>query len=111
MGILEAAWVQCFVDLDTSHPPACAFDEMHARYSEPHRAYHTLQHLEECMAWVGQVRNLLHEPGEVAFALFYHDVIYDTHASDNEARSADLALDVLGEYTGVDRNVQPASKR
>jgi predicted metal-dependent HD superfamily phosphohydrolase len=78
------------------------WEELRARYSEPHRAYHTLQHLEECFGWFEQVRALARQPGEIAFALFYHDAIYDTHASDNEAQSAKLAADVLGEYVRGD---------
>lgn len=99
-ALLESAWVRCFDDLDGSRPPPCAFEELCARYSEPHRAYHTLQHLEECFARFGEARTLTRAPGAVAFALFYHDAIYDTHASDNEAQSAALARGVLDEYVG-----------
>jgi predicted metal-dependent HD superfamily phosphohydrolase len=83
-------------------PPPCTWEELQARYSEPHRAYHTLQHLGECFGWFGQVRALARYPGDIAFALFYHDAIYDTHASDNEAKSANLATDILGEYVRGD---------
>ena len=96
-------WTQCFADLDVAQPPACAFDELTQRYSEPHRAYHALQHLEECFAWYESARSLARAPGEVAFALFYHDAIYDTRAKDNEERSAELAAAVLEEYCGAGR--------
>lgn len=102
MSRLDAAWQRCFDDIGGSRPPPCTFDELKARYSEPPRAYHTLQHLEECFGWFAQVRDLVRSPGAVAFALFYHDAIYDTHASDNEARSAALACEVLNEYVGGD---------
>src|SRR5262249_27241910 len=64
-------------------------------YGEPHRAYHTLRHLEECFAWFERVRGLARNPGEVALALFFHDAIYDPRAHDNEAKSAALAASVL----------------
>jgi predicted metal-dependent HD superfamily phosphohydrolase len=96
--MLTDAWQVCFDDMGGSRPPPCTFEELQARYSEPHRAYHTLQHLEECLAWFAQARELTRDPGAVAFALFYHDAIYDTHAADNEARSAALAVQVLDEY-------------
>jgi predicted metal-dependent HD superfamily phosphohydrolase len=104
MSLLEAAWMQCFQDMGGSQPPPCIFEELRARYDEPHRAYHTLQHLEECLSWFAQTRPLFRHPGEVAFALFYHDAIYDTHAQDNEKRSAELANDVIGEYVRGNAN-------
>jgi len=98
VSTLAAAWQRCFVELDGCEPPPCAWEELQARYSEPHRAYHTLQHLEECFAWFEQARSLARAPGEIAFALFYHDAVYDTHASDSEERSAALAVHVIDEY-------------
>ena len=67
------------------------FDEIHERYTEPHRAYHTAQHIEECLASVDLVRAEFERPAEVELALWFHDAIYDTHASINEERSAEWA--------------------
>jgi predicted metal-dependent HD superfamily phosphohydrolase len=106
MSQLSTAWLRCFHDLGGSRPPPCTWEELQARYSEPHRAYHTLQHLKECFAWFEQTRSLARHPGDVAFALFYHDAVYDSHAHDNEARSAELAEDVLGEYVRGDAEPQ-----
>jgi predicted metal-dependent HD superfamily phosphohydrolase len=99
---LDAAWERCFEDLGGSRPPPCVWEELQARYSEPHRAYHSLQHLEECFTWFEQIRSFADRPGEIAFALFYHDAIYDSRASDNEKQSADLAASVLKEYVRGD---------
>ncbi len=96
--MLDAAWHRCFEDMGGTRPPPSVFAQLQARYSEPQRAYHTLQHLEACFGWFAQARGLTRDPGAVAFALFYHDAIYDTHAADNEARSAQLATQVLSEY-------------
>ncbi|MBI3676215.1 MAG: N-methyl-D-aspartate receptor NMDAR2C subunit [Proteobacteria bacterium] len=101
MTNLRAFWDRCFEDLEVSQPPPCAFDELRARYSEPHRAYHTLQHLDECFALFETARPLMKEPGVVAVTLFYHDAIYDTHRSDNEEKSADLAEAMLDEYCAL----------
>lgn len=62
-----------------------------SRYREPHRAYHTPQHLEECFAQLLDSWTLCERPGAVALALWYHDAIYDTSRQDNEERSAQLA--------------------
>jgi predicted metal-dependent HD superfamily phosphohydrolase len=60
-------------------------------YSEPHRKYHTLQHLQECFGHLDSVGSLAERAGEVELALWFHDAIYDTRKKDNEERSAQWA--------------------
>lgn len=67
-------------------------DELIARYGEPHRRYHTMTHVEDCLAQVAgstdmdeTQRALMHA------AIWFHDAIYDPTRSDNEAESAKLA--------------------
>lgn len=72
--------------------------ELQRRYSEPQRHYHTLQHLGECLAWFEREKELAAPPGEVALALWFHDAVYDVHAHDNEARSADWARSAMLEH-------------
>ncbi|MDR6887073.1 MULTISPECIES: HD domain-containing protein [Variovorax] len=69
--------------------------ELQRRYSEPQRHYHTMQHLGECLAWFERQKQLAERPGEVALALWFHDAIYDVHAHDNEAHSADWARSAM----------------
>ncbi len=64
-----------------------AYKDLVARYGEPHRRYHTLEH-------IGEVLELV-DGTEVELAAWFHDVIYDTSAPDSEARSAVYAGDVL----------------
>ncbi|MDR7270907.1 putative metal-dependent HD superfamily phosphohydrolase [Pelomonas saccharophila] len=69
--------------------------ELLARYAEPHRGYHTQQHLGECLALFGEFAHLAERPAEVEIALWFHDALYDVHRHDNEALSADWARAAL----------------
>jgi predicted metal-dependent HD superfamily phosphohydrolase len=68
-----------------------------ARYSEPHRRYHTVEHLGEVLAWVDELVDLADDPVVVELAAWYHDAIYDAAApaGESERRSAELAVEEL----------------
>lgn len=60
-------------------------------YAESHRAYHTQQHLWECLAWLERFESQAERPAEIAIALWFHDAIYRPSRHDNEALCADWA--------------------
>jgi predicted metal-dependent HD superfamily phosphohydrolase len=66
-----------------------------ARYGESHRHYHTWSHVLACLD--ARERIAPFAPIEVDVALWFHDVIYDPRAHDNEERSAALMLEELGD--------------
>lgn len=69
-----------------------------ARYAEPQRRYHTLEHIEACLTSLARVEGLSEEDRRtLERAIWWHDAIYDPRASDNEERSADLARNELAE--------------
>lgn len=70
-------------------------DTLLARYAEPQRQYHTLRHLDECFARLDRARAGAERPADLELSLWYHDAVYDPHASDNEARSAELAVHAM----------------
>jgi predicted metal-dependent HD superfamily phosphohydrolase len=71
--------------------------ELTAAYSEPHRRYHTLQHIEFCLSELGKHWSHAVNLSELRWALLFHDAIYDPRRNDNEARSADWACRVMQE--------------
>jgi predicted metal-dependent HD superfamily phosphohydrolase len=78
-----------------ARPPEGLLAALVERYSEPHRFYHTLRHLDECFIALAPAAHLARHLGEVELALWFHDAVYDTRAADNEERSARWAEDEL----------------
>jgi predicted metal-dependent HD superfamily phosphohydrolase len=71
------------------------FEDLHDRYLEAHRHYHTGRHIIACLSELAATRTLAVYPEEVELALWFHDAIYDPTQSDNERQSADLAAQFL----------------
>jgi len=69
---------------------ARVYAEVVARYGEPHRRYHTLDHVHDCLRRFDWISHLTPSPDAVELALWFHDVIYAQRADDNERRSAML---------------------
>jgi len=92
---LRANWNAAWHALGVAAPDEALCTELQRRYAEPQRHYHTMQHLGECLAWFELEQALAEHPAEVALALWFHDAVYDVHAHDNEARSADWARQAL----------------
>jgi len=65
------------------------------RYAEPHRRYHDLRHLHEVLQTVDELADAADDVEAVRWAAWFHDAVYDVHRSDNEERSADLAVHEL----------------
>ncbi len=93
-----ALWRRCRGSTEVPQA-ADVFAELARRYAEPHRHYHTAAHIKHCLGQLDLVRERLATPDAVEMALWFHDAIYDPHASDNEYQSAELfrrcAQDVL----------------
>lgn len=77
-----------------------AWSALHTRYTESHRHYHNLRHIESMLFEMDQV-----SPGDTAMelAIWYHDVIYDPKARDNEEQSATFFETGIGH--NIDRNL------
>jgi len=65
--------------------------DLEARHAEPHRRYHTLEHVTEVLAEVDRLSGSSDDA--VVLAAWFHDAVYDVHAPSggSEAASADLA--------------------
>ena len=86
----QERWSETWGRLEVVAPEAL-LAELARRYSEPHRFYHTLQHLRECFSMLEPASHLAWRIGEVQLALWFHDAVYDTRAQSNEEESAHWA--------------------
>lgn len=68
-----------------------------AAYATPPRAYHSFGHVQEVLEQFHSVPSWQH-PREVSLAVLFHDAIYVAGKSDNEVRSADLALEAISTF-------------
>ncbi len=91
MTDLRNSWRRMWSGIGASGDGAMTFAELVARYSEPHRKYHTLEHLQECIGCFEAVSDLAERPAEVEAALWFHDAIYNLGQADNEEQSATWA--------------------
>ncbi|GAA3776963.1 hypothetical protein GCM10022423_35370 [Flavobacterium ginsengiterrae] len=72
-------------------------------YSKKSRHYHNLTHLEEMIASFEIYSDRLQNPNEILFSIFYHDFVYSASKKDNELKSAEYALVVLGEKSSINK--------
>ncbi|MBR9678017.1 MAG: N-methyl-D-aspartate receptor NMDAR2C subunit [Nanoarchaeota archaeon] len=70
-------------------------NEIVARYSRPHRSYHTLRHVAHCLDEFELATHLTEKSREIKMALFFHDAVYDPMSRLNEVESAKLAVKVI----------------
>lgn len=90
---LESRWLSLCtqVGLDGS----AEWRELSAAYGDPARTYHNWNHIADCLLRFDEYACLAVDPVAVEFAFWFHDIVYDTHASDNEESSAMIAAEFL----------------
>jgi predicted metal-dependent HD superfamily phosphohydrolase len=102
--IMQQGWVRlmerCRVEPAAAQP---AFELLAAAYNSADRHYHTFEHLEEMFRIAGRLTAITDDPRALQLAIWFHDAVYDPRAKDNEARSAELAVALLGPI-GVPRS-------
>lgn len=77
-------------------------DELITAYADPARHYHDLRHLTQVLDAVDALAEHARDLAAVRLAAWFHDAVYDVHATDNEERSARWAERALAEVVGPD---------
>ncbi|RDV12011.1 hypothetical protein DXT99_23055 [Pontibacter diazotrophicus] len=80
--------------------------ELSQNYSQSGRYYHNLHHIEALLQLAEEHKASIQQFDLLRFAVFYHDIIYSTTRSDNEARSAALAAERLQELHLTDEKIR-----
>jgi predicted metal-dependent HD superfamily phosphohydrolase len=86
------------------------FYDLLRAYREPHRRYHGVEHLRDCLEQLdaapatGETRDLAET------ALWFHDAVYLPGAADNEARSAEWAARVLAASGAPEARAQQVAR-
>lgn len=69
-------------------------DDLLRAYAQPHRHYHTLDHIADLLQLQEQ-HGRASGSDAVSLAILFHDAVYDPSRGDNEAASSDLARDQM----------------
>lgn len=70
--------------------PTEIFNNLYSKYTENHRSYHNLQHLEDCFEEFDLIESMLNKPTDVLRAIWFHDAIYNPENNTNETKSSNL---------------------
>ena len=75
------------------------FQKLKVAYSGKHRAYHTIQHVSECLEKLDWARSKGYSENlpQIEMALWYHDAVYNPRSKNNECDSADLCRKFLNQ--------------
>lgn len=96
LGKARKHWTALMTALGNPKGSEEVFQDLLKRYGEPHRAYHNLEHIVAMLDDFEAVKSSLKPDieefaSQLAFAIWFHDAVYDPKASNNEAESAHLA--------------------
>lgn len=79
-------WNKVCLQVDDAHVTH-VWDQITRGYSEPHRFYHSQRHILFCLKQFERVEDRLSDIAAVGLAIWFHDLILDPSANDNEAQS------------------------
>ncbi|MFE7742935.1 metal-dependent phosphohydrolase [Nocardia sp. NPDC057455] len=87
---LQARWIEL-----AGEQSGAVGSDLIGRYREPHRRYHTMDHLAAMLSVIDELGRDADDVAAVRYAAFFHDAIYAVDRADNEERSAELAETTL----------------
>ncbi|WP_049652336.1 hypothetical protein [Kitasatospora sp. MY 5-36] len=92
---LLTAWTALLHRCGAAVDPEPYGRELLRRWSEPQRRYHTAAHLRAVLGLVDELAGHAADPEAVRLAAWFHDAVYRPDRTENEERSAALAVRAL----------------
>lgn len=96
-GLDQSRWQALMTRIGARDAGGQVFKDLESAYGERHRYYHNHTHLRGCFKLFDAVRGHFQRPDEGELALWFHDAIYRTRSTLNEAESAAWARRFLEE--------------
>jgi predicted metal-dependent HD superfamily phosphohydrolase len=87
---LAQKWQQFCVNISCDR----VYDRLVDAYTQPDRYYHNFNHIDCVLRTLDRFKDL-QNPRSVYLAAWLHDLVYEPQASDNEAKSAEAAQELL----------------
>ena len=94
-------WKALMERLDVPSSPNM-FAQLVALHAEPHRAYHTAEHVNALLRHLDAHRDLAARPDIIELAVWFHDAVYNPGSKTNERDSADMAVTFLAPHLPAD---------
>jgi predicted metal-dependent HD superfamily phosphohydrolase len=87
---LKNSWFNLWQDLSPENYQLRdeVFTDLINTYSHPTRQYHNLEHIEEILSLLEQVKDIVQNVQLLKLSAWFHDYIYNPQAKDNEELSA-----------------------
>lgn len=76
-------------------PNQNTYNDLLSAYSEKHRHYHTIDHIDALLMHFDNAIDLANHPREMEMAIWFHDAVYKPFSSTNELDSANWASTFL----------------
>jgi len=89
----QSLWQRC-LKAGAADSSAAIHQRLVEAYNEPQRHYHTLVHIDHCLAIFDQCKSLATNADALEIAVWFHDVIFEPGKRNNEAQSAELYQDL-----------------
>ncbi|MFJ9519200.1 hypothetical protein ACIRPK_13140 [Kitasatospora sp. NPDC101801] len=90
-------WTALLLRTGATVDPAPYGRDLLARWAEPQRHYHRTAHLTAVLDQIDALAGHAEDPDAVRLAAWFHDAVYKPDRSENEERSAQLAIRALRE--------------